>query len=971
LEVNDLPKDFLEAGWYPKDNAKRTQLIQAAFEAAQHEGNWDYLNYFVKQPLYTHEVKSYIFYQTRLGIPRELESFLAQNVVETWCEKMGWSKEYLIFGYASIERAIRDKDLPRLKVLLEKEDVSIAHKEKAKNILRDTFYSKDARMLKMVLATGWVREGCKISELMKDLYEYKPEFKEVYVVILELMKKEDSLSQEELKRFHNLFLHGKDVDLIEMLIDAGLDVTITGSDGNNAIFEESLLWRINDFEVFTEKEQKRYISLLLKSGASVVNKIGNESRILSNIVTLYEKAPWLLELVLKYEDKKLLDNAFGMIHYQSISSFSNDACLSLFIFCEKNGFKPWEWNSYDVNALMDELARSNMRVDVVRYLIDKGSKFPIDLFRLVSKAGLISPEFTKLKSNYDAVIKYPKKLIITVGDVGSKTNEELKAIVFHAILDNKKDVFMAALAKLGDINFQDKKKLTPLHTAILMGRVEYVELLLDKGARTDIKDVDGRMPLVYGTSLSQGMDLKLFKRLAGGIDLLTYKDSLGNTFLHYCSSSSNPDNTEILEYLVKEIGLDIDQSNSMYVTPFANIVANIGVERFLKLGIASSNKIGEFVLQMAGGKFSSEFRNKDNRGKTYIGLVTEGGYWSEHIFGVAGALQFKFPDVAFRIINKAMLSEKFASQFNGLVFQGGQDSFEVASRVGTKEFGLNDLDELKVSDFEKSYQAYYKMATKHRIPTFGMCAGNQQNVLIHGGKLTKVSGYTDEGHYGNFIPGTVNHFFTLDPYEQEMALEQCELKNIVMPISTAHHYTAVVGKEGEGIESGVLSEEGVSQGVSNGLENISLQHHQENYYLLQKKEVVLRERNTFDNFVKVCQQHNRYLNYANMNGLEPSYVFKELDNSHKKIITRLKECAKDAKSLKHDQLMPKIFKGMVKPPLYLGTEVTACQVGNKSPFKTFDWERYDEESFRKLDARFIQFEKMPFVKGLNGTCALI
>ena len=96
--------------------------------------------------------------------------------------------------------------------------------------------------------------------------------------------------------------------------------------------------------------------------------------------------------------------------------------------------------------------------------------------------------------------------------------------IVEELIDHDKDFLEIA----------DESGLTPLHTAILMERLEIVQLLLDRGANTNATTKRGSTALFL--ACREGANMELVRRLlAAGVDV-DFRDEIQRTILHYAAS---------------------------------------------------------------------------------------------------------------------------------------------------------------------------------------------------------------------------------------------------------------------------------------------------------------------------------------------------------------------------------------------------------------------------------------------------
>ncbi|KYQ90656.1 ankyrin repeat-containing protein [Tieghemostelium lacteum] len=94
------------------------------------------------------------------------------------------------------------------------------------------------------------------------------------------------------------------------------------------------------------------------------------------------------------------------------------------------------------------------------------------------------------------------------------------------------------------LDSKDREKKTPLHHATILGKVKSVNVLLEKGANTDIADMFGALPLHYAVTCVTGR--KIAKQLISKGSKVNAPDNIGQTPIFYASKSGLPKNVTSL-----------------------------------------------------------------------------------------------------------------------------------------------------------------------------------------------------------------------------------------------------------------------------------------------------------------------------------------------------------------------------------------------------------------------------------------
>ena len=190
-------------------------------------------------------------------------------------------------------------------------------------------------------------------------------------------------------------------------------------------------------------------------------------------------------------------------------------------------------------------------LEVIQILIDQGSKrlardrLRRTLSHYIAKFG--NPEIFEIFDKWEGITWTAK--------------DKYNSIPLHYVANNE-------MAKLflneKYINFKNKRGQTPLHTAALSGNLEVVQFLVENGADAMVKDGANR------------------------------------SLLH---SASNSSSRELIEYLVKELKLNVNAQDIHGYTPLHHVArtANqIGIKTLLKLGADpfGLDKNNQYPLQL-------------------------------------------------------------------------------------------------------------------------------------------------------------------------------------------------------------------------------------------------------------------------------------------------------------------------------------------------------------------------------------
>ena len=144
-----------------------------------------------------------------------------------------------------------------------------------------------------------------------------------------------------------------------------------------------------------------------------------------------------------------------------------------------------------------------------------------------------------------------------------------------------------------------------------------------------------------------------------------------------------------------------------------------------------------------------------------------------------------------------------------------------------------------------------------------MCAGAQHLSLFHKGEVAPVKGYFGGKHVATFKDATLPQFLIMRLEEKKEALRDCSFPNITLhKIDTAHSYAVSLGKEGEDMQLGAVSEEDVPMAYchTDGFRCATQFHPEHYYYLSHTVEAFNYQKNWLDSFIQLARYHHHTQN---------------------------------------------------------------------------------------------------------------
>ena len=153
-----------------------------------------------------------------------------------------------------------------------------------------------------------------------------------------------------------------------------------------------------------------------------------------------------------------------------------------------------------------------------------------------------------------------------------------------------------------DINSMNAEGLSPLHLAVIEGHIELTNLLINKGANIEMKDLKwGSSPLLYACQNGRTKILKML--LEKGADI-NAKCNKGGTFaIHFAAQSGKSD---LIDFLLQR-GFDINSENDDRLTPLHYIMQYWNYPKGRVTSLYEKSKI----LIERGAKIDSESSDGD------------------------------------------------------------------------------------------------------------------------------------------------------------------------------------------------------------------------------------------------------------------------------------------------------------------------------------------------------------------------
>lgn len=208
------------------------------------------------------------------------------------------------------------------------------------------------------------------------------------------------------------------------------------------------------------------------------------------------------------------------------------------------------------------------------------------------------------------------KPLISIDKIDTLSEVEKGEELLKAVERNNISLVKALLGKGVDVNYQNKEYLTsPLKVAAFWGHRGLVQLLIQSGAKVDIKNHNGCTPLMYAAKHGRSKIVKLLIQNGANINA---ENNSGDTTLHFATeqetiskilenfkSNKNPDLDTI--NILLNAKANVNAKNEKGETPLHILASNenTNVPKFIKLlvnagaNVNERNKNGELPIHLA------------------------------------------------------------------------------------------------------------------------------------------------------------------------------------------------------------------------------------------------------------------------------------------------------------------------------------------------------------------------------------
>jgi ankyrin repeat protein len=165
---------------------------------------------------------------------------------------------------------------------------------------------------------------------------------------------------------------------------------------------------------------------------------------------------------------------------------------------------------------------------------------------------------------------------------------------FYNLLEDNDDI---------DVNYQDDNGNYLIQYAILFNKKELVTLLINRGARLDVTDFDGRSIIYTAVKYNyiEILDLLLhFNNINIGVSLIDIQDKLGNIPLHYGIFSKNVKACQMLIDEKSDTNLSDKKGNTaLHLAIYSKQIEIIEMVLNTNINVNARTKLGETALHLA------------------------------------------------------------------------------------------------------------------------------------------------------------------------------------------------------------------------------------------------------------------------------------------------------------------------------------------------------------------------------------
>jgi len=224
-------------------------------------------------------------------------------------------------------------------------------------------------------------------------------------------------------------------------------------------------------------------------------------------------------------------------------------------------------NGVDVNAKSTKnvvplhYAALGCQLEVVTYLLNSGAD--VNIADDEGETPLHEAMIGAFRDTTNSAIEIVKLLVEHGADINKQTTQGTTPI-FWAIYGDKPDLMEYLLSVGADINLSNSNGLSPLHESITRGKAEYVVMLVQNGARNDIKDTHYGFTPLHQAALNG--NIEIVKAVLPCVKDINVKDNEGHTPVYYAAKYGHKSVAELLKAKgAKEKGLEENYGYSQYL----------------------------------------------------------------------------------------------------------------------------------------------------------------------------------------------------------------------------------------------------------------------------------------------------------------------------------------------------------------------------------------------------------------------
>ncbi len=351
------------------------------------------------------------------------------------------------------------------------------------------------------------------------------------------------------------------VDLVELLIDEGIEINYLNEDHNISLPKHFLqrLMIYGDFEIFDHLIEKN-IDLSITD---------YEEKTLLMYPLIKERSDILFKKLIDYGlDIHAEDRSGNNVLFYLLKSRKERLIGTVKLLIDRN-IDCSHKNIFGRNPLMQKLNYSQEMEEVIKLIIQNGADVNAQDKR--GKTALLynlqSPEICSLLIGYGA-------------DLNIKDTRG-NSLISQLIRKSSVEAITLFLENGLDINKQDRNGKTPLFYVIHHMSDDKLNLLIQKGAKTDIADINGQTPLMKAVNTN----IEIVKTLIENGADINAKDNHGTSVLMYAATLGKLEIRDKMIMFLINSGANIQAKNNEGNTAFDFYINLVNYDNLIFRGL--------------------------------------------------------------------------------------------------------------------------------------------------------------------------------------------------------------------------------------------------------------------------------------------------------------------------------------------------------------------------------------------------